>query len=54
MGHAYLATGAGKKGILMSLGMGKAVADLITSGATDVSIEGFEAGRFTAVTSSTE
>ena len=30
--NAYLATGAGKKGILISPGMGKAVADLITTG----------------------
>ena len=52
--NAYLSTGAGKKGILLSPGMGKAVADLMTSGATDVPIEGFQADRFTAVTSSTE
>ena len=50
--NAYLATGAGKKGILISPGMGKAVAQLITGGVTDVPIEGFEADRFTAVTSS--
>ncbi len=52
--NAYLATGAGKKGILLSTGMGKAVADLISSGATDLPIEGFQADRFTAVTSSVE
>ena len=52
--NAYLSTGAGKKGILLSPGMGKAVADLMTSGATDVPIEGFQAERFTAVTSSIE
>ncbi len=44
--NAYLATGAGKKGILISPGMGKAVADLITTGATDLPIEGFDAERF--------
>ncbi len=44
--NAYLATGAGKKGILISPGMGKAVADLITNGATDMPIEGFEPERF--------
>ncbi len=44
--NAYLATGAGKKGILLSPGMGKAVADLITAGATDVPIDGFGAERF--------
>ena len=52
--NAYLATGAGKKGILLSLGMGKAVADLIANGSTDVPIEGFQVDRFTAGTSSTE
>ena len=44
--NAYLATGAGKKGILISPGMGKAVADLITTGSTDMPIEGFGAERF--------
>ncbi|MCY4527737.1 MAG: FAD-binding oxidoreductase, partial [Chloroflexi bacterium] len=44
--NAYLATGAGKKGILISPGMGKAVADLITRGMTDLPIEGFGAERF--------
>ena len=44
--NAYLATGAGKKGILISPGMGKAVADLITTGATDLPIDGFAPERF--------
>lgn len=44
--NAYLATGAGKKGILISPGMGRAVADLITTGATDLPIQGFGAERF--------
>ncbi len=44
--NAYLATGAGKKGILISTGMGKAVADLIGAGATDVPIAGLEPERF--------
>ncbi len=44
--NVYLATGAGKKGILISPGMGKAVADIITKGATDLPIEGFGADRF--------
>ncbi len=44
--NAYLATGAGKKGILLSPGMGKAVADLITTNTTDVPIDGFGAERF--------
>ena len=45
--NAYLATGAGKKGILISPGMGKAVADLIVNGATDLPITGFGSERFT-------
>ena len=44
--NAYLATGAGKKGILISPGMGKSVADLITKGETDEPIQGFGAERF--------
>ena len=44
--NAYLATGAGKKGILISPGMGKAVADLITTGKTDAPIDGFGPERF--------
>ena len=44
--NAYLATGAGKKGILISPGMGKAVADLISTGATDLPVEGFAPDRF--------
>ena len=44
--NVYLATGAGKKGILLSPGMGKATADLITTGETDVPLEGCEPGRF--------
>ncbi len=44
--NAYLATGAGKKGILISPGMGKAVADLITTGSTDIPIDGFGVERF--------
>lgn len=34
--NVFLATGAGKKGILLSPGMGKATADLIVTGATEV------------------
>ena len=46
--NAYLATGAGKKGILLSPAIGKAVAELITKGSTEISIEGFDPGRFAA------
>ena len=44
--NVYLATGAGKKGILISPGMGKAVADLIAVGHTDLPIEPFAPERF--------
>jgi glycine oxidase len=44
--NVYLATGAGKKGILISPGMGKAVADLITSGRTELPIGPFAPERF--------
>jgi glycine/D-amino acid oxidase-like deaminating enzyme len=36
--NVYLATGGAKKGILFSTGMGKAIADLITSGTTQLPI----------------
>ena len=44
--NAYLATGAGKKGILMSTGMGKATADLMTNGSTKPSIGPLAPERF--------
>lgn len=44
--NAYLATGAGKKGILISPGMGKATSDLITQGKTDLSVGSFGLERF--------
>ena len=44
--NAYLATGGGKKGILLSPGLGKAVADLVTEGSTDLPVDEFTAGRF--------
>ena len=37
-GNVFLATGAGKKGILLSPAIGKSIADLITTGATALSI----------------
>ena len=44
--NAYLATGAGKKGILLSPAIGKTVADLIVEGKTDLPVSGFVPGRF--------
>ena len=44
--NAYLATGAGKKGILLSTGIGKAVADIVVHGRTDLPVGGFELSRF--------
>ena len=44
--NVYLATGAGKKGILLSPGMGKAVADLVTRRVSDLPVEGFSPSRF--------
>ena len=45
-GNAFLATGAGKKGILLAPGFGKSVADLITKGETDLSVRGYTPDRF--------
>ena len=42
----YLATGAGRKGILLGPAMARATADLITDGRTDIPIEGLSPGRF--------
>ncbi len=44
--NVYLATGASKKGILLSPAIGKAVADLITQGDTQLPIGLFEPQRF--------
>ena len=44
--NVYLATGAGKKGLLLSPGIGKGVADLISGGGTDVPLQGLEPDRF--------
>ena len=46
--NVYLATGAGKKGVLLSPGMGKAVADLMCQGESRLPIGGFGAERFGA------
>ena len=47
-GNAWLATGAGKKGILLAPGIGKSIADTITSGSTDLPIGNFAPDRFAA------
>ena len=44
--NAYLATGAGKKGVLLSTGIGKAVADMVVRGGTDLPVGGFGLSRF--------
>ena len=44
--NAYLATGAGKKGILLSPAIGKAIAQQITEGATQLSVGEFDPARF--------
>ena len=44
--NVYLATGAGKKGILLSPGIGKSVADIMTQGETKLSISAFNPNRF--------
>ena len=50
--NVYMATGAGRKGILLSPAIGKAVADLITKDETQLSISAFGPERFAQVTSS--
>lgn len=44
--NVVLATGAGKKGILLSPGFGKAVADLISDGETQMPVSDFGPDRF--------
>ena len=44
--NVYLATGAGKKGVLLSPGIGKSVAELMTEGETRLSIGNFSPARF--------
>jgi len=47
--NVYLATGGEKKGILLSPGIGKAIADLITTGSTPLDIAPCTPQRFVAV-----
>lgn len=44
--NVYLATGAGKKGILLAPGIGRSIADLMTTGETALSIQGYSPDRF--------
>lgn len=44
--NIYLATGAGKKGILLSPGIGKAVSDLVARGTTTLPVDPFTPDRF--------
>ena len=44
--NVYLATGAGKKGILLAPGIGKSIADLMITGETALSIQGYTPERF--------
>jgi glycine oxidase len=44
--HVYMATGAGRKGILLGPAMGRAVADLIVTGAAKIALDAFAPGRF--------
>jgi glycine/D-amino acid oxidase-like deaminating enzyme len=48
--NVYLATGGGKKGILLSPGIGEAIADLITAGETPLPIGAYAPGRFAPAT----
>lgn len=48
--NAWLATGAGKKGILLAPAIGKAIADLIATDHTDLPIQNFAPQRFAAPT----
>ena len=42
----YIATGTGRKGILLGPAVGRLMADLITKGATDIPLEQFSPSRF--------
>jgi len=44
--HVYMATGAARKGIVYGPPMGRAIADLIRTGSTKISLEAFNPGRF--------
>jgi glycine/D-amino acid oxidase-like deaminating enzyme len=42
----YMATGAGRKGILLGPAMARATADLIVKGHASISLDAFDPGRF--------
>jgi glycine/D-amino acid oxidase-like deaminating enzyme len=44
--NVYMATGAGRGGILLGPAMGRMIADLITRGSSDIPINAFDPGRF--------
>jgi glycine oxidase len=44
--HVYVATGAGRKGILFGPVMGRAIADLIVTGSAKIDLTAFAPGRF--------
>ena len=44
--NAWISTGAGKKGILLSLAMGKTIAELISEGKSSMAIRKFNIARF--------
>ena len=44
----YLATGAGRKGILLGTAMGRIAAGLVTPGTSDIPIDAFDPARFRA------
>ncbi|PKB84366.1 MAG: hypothetical protein BZY88_00050 [SAR202 cluster bacterium Io17-Chloro-G9] len=51
--NVVLATGAGKKGILLAPGMGKAAADIVATGSTKLPVAEFSPGRFSQPSLST-
>ena len=44
--NVYVATGAGRKGILLGPAMGHTISDLITKGKTNLNLDNFSLSRF--------
>jgi glycine oxidase len=44
--HVYIATGAGRKGILLGPAMGQTISDLVTTGITKLNLDNFALSRF--------